>query len=243
MRYHHLLPLAFAALLASCTSKDKDNTPIPQPAVSQGYLRVVNNLSEAPGSQVLQGPVQLWVDGKQLGPEAAAATAAPYQAVAAGDHQVQLMLPVVFGSGYVYFGKLPVAQDQRYSLFTFNNAGNLHSAKVVSEAAALPVPAAGKVQVRVLNLSSEQIPVRIEEPTAAPPLYPDLAAGEITPYQALDASAYPLQVTRTNGIQNQLFIQSVALTAGKVYTLVLRGSADPYAVAPEKLAFDVVVDQ
>ena len=54
--------------------------------------------------------------------------------------------------------------------------------------------------------------------------------------------AYNLLATRTNGTQAPLFTQPVALTVGKVYTLVLRGSAYPFAVAPEKLALDVVVD-
>ena len=242
MRHQFLFLLAFAALLTSCSSKDKDNNPAPQPIVSQGYLRIVNNLSEAPGSSVMQGPIQLVVDGKQLGPEAAVATAAPYQPVAVGDHQVQLMLPAVSGLNYVNFAKLAVAKDQHYALFTFNGAAS-HQAKVVLEDATLPVPAAGKVQVRLLNLSTEQIPVRLEEPTATAPLYANIAAGDLTPYQSIDARTYVLLATRTNGTQAPLFTQSVALAAGKVYTLVLRGSQSINAVAPEKLALDMVVDQ
>jgi hypothetical protein len=243
MRYQFLFPLAFAALLASCASKDKDNTPAPQPAISQGYLRIVNNLSEAPTSRVSQGPIQLQVDGKLLGPEAAVATAAPYQPVVVGEHQVQIMLPSASGLHYIYFSKLPVAKDQYYSLYTFTGgvAGS-ELAKVVTEDATLPVPAAGKVQVRLLNLSPQQIPVRLEEPTAAAPLYASVAAGDITPYQSLDARTYNLLATRTNGTQAPLFTQAVTLTAGKVYTLVLRGTDYPFAVAPEKLALDVVAD-
>lgn len=243
MRYLSLLPLAFTALLASCSSKDKGNTPAPQPAVSQGYLRIVNNLSEAPTSQVSQGPIQLQVDGKPLGPEAAVATAAAYQPVPVGEHQVQIILPSASGLHYISFSKLPVVKDQHYSLYTFTGSGSgSQLAQVVPEEATLPVPAAGKAQVRILNLSPEQIPVRIEEPSAATPLTANLAAGDVTPYQSLDARIYTLLATRTNGTQAPLFTQAVALTAGKAYTLVLRGSEYPYAVAPEKLALDVVAD-
>ena len=244
MRHPFLLPLAVAALLASCSSKDRDNTPVPQPAVSRGYLRIVNNLSEAPTSRVSQGPIQLQVDGKLLGPEAAVATAAPYQPVAVGERQVQIMLPSTTGTQYLYFSRLPVAKDQHYSLYTFTGSGTgSQLAKVVPEDAALPAPAAGKVQVRLLNLSTEQVPVRLEELTAGAPLYANVAAGDVTAYQSLDARTYNLLATRTNGTQAPLFTQPVALTVGKVYTLVLRGSAYPFAVAPEKLALDVVVDQ
>ena len=243
MRHQFLLPLAVTALLASCSSKDKENTPAPQPAVSQGYLRIVNNLSEPSTSRVSQGPIQLVVDEKQLGPEAAVATAAPYQPVVVGEHQVQIMLPSASGLHYVYFSKLSVAKDQHYSLYMFTGSTpGYELAKVVTEDATLPAPAAGKVQVRLLNLSPEQIPVRLEEPTGAGPLYANVAAGDITPYQSLDARTYNLLATRTNGTQAPLFTQPVTLTAGKVYTLVLRGSNDPYAVAPERLALDVVAD-
>ena len=58
--------------------------------------------------------------------------------------------------------------------------------------------------------------------------------------------ALPVQVryafTRANGTQAPLFTQPVTLTASKVYTLVLRGTDYPYAVAPEKLALDVIAD-
>ena len=241
MRHPFLLPLAIAVLLTSC-AKDKENTPAPQPSPDRGYLRIVNNLSEASTSYVSQGPIQLRVDGKLLGPEAAVATAAPYQPVEVGEHQVQIMLPSTTGSEWVNFPKLPVAKDQHYSLYTFNSTVS-HQAQVVAEDAILPVPAAGKAQVRLLNLSTEQIPVRLEEPTTGAPLYANVAAGDITPYQSLDARTYNLLATRTNGTQTPLFTQPVALTAGKVYTLVLRGTDYPYAVAPEKLALDVVVDK
>lgn len=243
MRHQLLFPLAFAALLSSCSSKDDDNTPTPQPAVSQGYLRIVNNLAEGPTSRVSQGPIKLVVDDKQLGPEAAMATAAPYQPVPVGEHRVQILLPSASGLHYIYFSKLPIAKDQHYSLYTLTgDVSGYEQAKVVTEDATLPVPAAGKAMVRLLNLSPQQIPVRLEEPAAAAPLYANTAAGDITPYQSVDARTYNLLATRTNGTQAPLFTQAVTLTAGKVYTIVLRGTDYPYAVAPERLALDVVID-
>lgn len=242
MRYQLLFPLAIAALLSSCSRKN-DDMPTPQPAVSQGYLRIVNDLSEAPTSNIIQGPIKLSVDDTRLGPDAAVATAAPYQPVPVGDHQVAIILPSVTGFAYVSFSKLPIAKDQHYSLYTFSSGGsNSQRAKIVPEDATLPVPAAGKALVRLLNLSAQQIPVRLEEPTAAAPLYANTAAGDITAYQSVDARTYTLLATRINGTQAPLFTQAVPLTAGKVYTLVLRGSDYIDAVGAEKLALDVVAD-
>ncbi|WBO84770.1 DUF4397 domain-containing protein [Hymenobacter yonginensis] len=251
MKHALLLALSATAILFSACAKDDDlpapaaaptaPSPVVPPVVNPGYVRVVNNLAVRPGSNVQQGAVQLQVDFQSLGPAAAIATASPYQALSSGERAVQVALPVSSGSGWVSFSRLPIAKDQRYSLFTYSN-GSQTSARVVQEAA-LPAPVAGKAQLRVLNLAAESTPVRIEESAAPAALYPEVAWGSITGYQAVDARAYTLYASRTNGNYDPLFNQAVTLVPGKAYTLVLRGSNYPDVVAPEKLAFDLIEDE
>ncbi len=59
----------------------------------------------------------------------------------------------------------------------------------------------------------------------------------------MEARTYTLRASRTDGIQSQLLAQAITLAPGKAYTLVLRGSDYPNAVAPERIAFDVVTDE
>lgn len=236
---------ATTALLAAC-AKDKDfPTPVTPPTtpavVDAGYVRLINNLATQPGSYMQQGSVQLEVDYRPLGPAAPVATATPYQALPAGERAVWIKLPATSGSAWVQFSRLAIVKDRRYSLFTYSS-GTHQSARVIEEAP-LPAPVAGKAQLRVLNLAAESTPLRIQEPQAAAPLYPEVAWGAVTSYQPVDARTYTLLASRTNGNQDQLFSQTVALTPGKAYTLVLRGSNYLDAVAPEKMAFDLIEDE
>ena len=241
MKSSFLLALsATTALLSACAKDHELPTPTPQPVANVGYVRLVNNLAKRPGGNVQQGPVQLEVGGQPMGPATAEGTATPYQTIATGEPTVWIRLPSTSGQEWIHFSKLAIAKNRRYSLFTHNN-GAYHSARVVEEDA-LPTPVAGKAYLRVLNLAAESTPVRIEEPAQAP-LYMDVAWGSLTSYQAVDARSYSLYATRTNGNFAPLFNQGVVLAAGKAYTLVMRGSTAPDAVSPEKLAFDVIVDE
>ena len=242
MKYSLLLALSATTALLSACAKDKEfPAPVTPPVADTGYVRVVNNLAVRPGGTVLSGPIQLDVDGRLLGPASAVGTAAPYQAVPAGERVVHINLPVTSGLSWITFSRLPILKDHRYSLFTYNSGTN-QSARVVEEAA-LPVVVAGKAQLRVLNLAAEPTPLRLEEPQAAAPLYADVAWGGVTSYQPVDARAYTLLASRTDGDHNKLFSQQVTLASGKAYTLVLRGSQYPDAAAPEKIAFDLIEDE
>ncbi|OON69076.1 hypothetical protein B0919_10220 [Hymenobacter sp. CRA2] len=209
--------------------------------MEQGYVRIVNNLAVPPNSSVTAGPIRLLVAGNEVGPTAAVGAAAPYQAVAVGSPAVQIMLPYTSGTGYVQLNALPVAKDKHYSLFTWN-VGTFHTAKAVEDPV-VPAAAAGKAYIRIVNITAQATPVRIEEAGAAAPLYSEVSWGAVTGYQAVDARAYALNVSRTNGTQARLFTQTVALASGKAYALVLRGSTDASAAPSERAAFDVVVDE
>ncbi|SHJ14893.1 hypothetical protein SAMN02745146_2442 [Hymenobacter daecheongensis DSM 21074] len=235
---------AAAALLASCTRKNED-LPAPAPAPDQGYVRIVNTLSVGPSATLQQGDIRLVLADKEVGPAAAPGTAAPYQAITVGTYFTKIMLPYPpsLGTNWVQLPQFSVAKNQRYSLFTYGSGFMSTSVRVVPELPALPAAVAGKASVRVLNIAAQATDLRVAEGQPAAPLFAAVAWGAITDYQAVEARAYTLQATRTNGNQAQLFTQTVALQPGKAYTLVLRGSSDPDAVAPEKVAFDVVLDQ
>ncbi|RSK32464.1 DUF4397 domain-containing protein [Hymenobacter metallilatus] len=243
MKQYLLLALSTAVLLSACSKDQEFPAPITPPAApDQGQVRVVNNLALATGGSGPSSAIQLQLNGNAVGPAVLAGSAGPYQAVTVGEPFAQIMLPASSGSSWVQFNKLPIVKNQRYTLFT-HTIGTSQSAKVVTEAPAVPTPVAGKAQVRVINLAAESTPVRIGEAQAPAPLYPEVTWGGVTGYQPVDARTYSLQVARTDGAQTTLFTQSVTLAAGKAYTLVLRGTTYSNAVAPEKLAFDLIADE
>ena len=213
-----LMSFLFALLVGISACSKKSDVP------SEGELMIVN---ASPGF----GPVDVYFDNNLFG---AAGLVYPsntgYETVVVGEHN--LKVTATGSTTSIFEGKLNTLGDISQSLFIFGKPTSLN---VFAVADNFYTPSAGKALIRFFHLSPDGQTIDLGYLTGSTftPLYigrsfeTNTSAINFSPFAAIDQGTYELDV-RISGASISLLSYNVTLTAGKFYTLFLKGiSGDP----------------
>ena len=137
--------------------------------------------------------------------------------------------------------------DKYYSVFLFDSVSNLKITGMEDDRSA---PPSGKCNVRFLHLGTGQGPVDIVRAGGPTKLFTNRsfndhsASSSLTAYTAIDPGPFSISVI-VAGTVNTLVTQlpSFDATAGKSYTLVLRGFKNAVALSPQAILLGVIEDK
>jgi len=139
------------------------------------------------------------------------------------------------------------AADKYYSVFLFDSVANLKITAMEDDRTA---PPSGKSNVRFLHLGTGQGPVDIVRAGGPIKLFTNRSFNDhsttpsLTAYTAIDPGPFSVSAI-VAGTVNTLVTQlpSFDATAGKSYTLVLRGFKNAVALSPQAILLGVIVDK
>lgn len=116
------------------------------------------------------------------------------------------------------------ADGKAYSLFAINSLPRTEALLVVDSAAA---PQAGKARVRFIHLSPDApaFDVTISGDTAA--LFTHQTFKDATEFKEIDAGVYSFDIADTGSSAVTLSAKDVQIVAGRFYTILTRGFANP----------------
>jgi hypothetical protein len=200
--------LAIGAMFAGC---DKDDE-----APAQARVVVTHASPDAPG-------VDLLVDDQKVN---SAALTFPsntgYLAVNSGTRNIKVNAAGTSTS--VINANLTLEANKNYSVFACNRLATIEAVVLEDN---LTAPAAGKAHIRVVHLSPDAPAVNIGVAGSSSNLFTNLAFKGATAFTPVDAGTYNLEIRLASNNSVVLPIPSVALAAGKIYTVFARGFVAP----------------
>jgi hypothetical protein len=181
---------------------------------SDARVRVIHASPDAPN-------VDVYANDNKVLSDVAFPAASDYLAVPAGDYNFK-----VFATGANPANDEPVidadatlAAGKDYTVAAVGLVADIEPAVFEDNNAA---PAAGKAHVRVIHASPNAPNVDIAV-KGGPVLFPDLAFPNAAGPSPVDAGTYDLEVRAAGTTTVALPLDDVALTAGKIYTVVAVG--------------------
>ncbi|SNC75683.1 protein of unknown function [Hymenobacter gelipurpurascens] len=121
-----------------------------------------------------------------------------------------------------------VAKDKNYSLFAYSPSNQANSVAPLWVEDDLTAPAAGKAKIRVVHVgqgaASPLTLYRTESTGTATLLIPNISFGNASAFTEIDANTANLYLSNSSNVP-VIIIGSKVLAAGKIYTLVVRGSS------------------
>ena len=137
--------------------------------------------------------------------------------------------------------------DKYYSVFLFDSVGKLKITGMEDDRTAPPT---GKCNVRFLHLGTDQGPVDIIRAGGPIKLFSNRSfndhstSASLTGYTAIDPGPFSVSAIVAGSV-NTLVTQlpSFPATAGKSYTLVLRGFKNAVALSPQSILLGVIEDK
>jgi len=203
--------IALGAVLITGCKKDDE-------APAQARVLVTHASPDAPG-------VDLLVDDQKVN---SAALTFPsntgYLAVNSGTRNIKVNAAGTSTS--VINANLTLETNKNYSVFAVNRLASIEAVVLEDNLAA---PAAGKAHIRVVHLSPDAPAVNIGVTGSSSNLFTNLAFKGATAFTPVDAGTYNLEIRLASNNAVVLPIPSVALAAGKIYTVFARGFVTPPA--------------
>ncbi|RFP67030.1 DUF4397 domain-containing protein [Hymenobacter lapidiphilus] len=226
---------ALPAMLAFSACGDDDKDPAPQ----QGRVLLVHAAAATPGQ------VTAFVNDNQVGQLNYGQNSA-YLAVNSGSPTFRINN----GTQEVTTKKLDIAANQNYSVFAYSPTATIGSADLISFQDDLTAPVAGQAKIRLVHLATgAPSPVRLSVPalvvgTAPTDLTPDVAFGTASAFVSVNAGTAPTLTVTTTGTPRTTLLTvgdgsgsgtgTKTLEAGKIYTVLVRGIANPGAAAAQQ---------
>lgn len=199
-----VLLLAGAALVG-CGDETNPVTP-----AQQARIMSVHASPDAPA-------VDLLVDNVVVANSLTYPNNTPYLTVNAGTRNVKVNLAGT--STTVLNVDFPATAGTNLSVFATGPVATIGTLAVVDD---LTAPVVGKAHIRFVHLSPDAPAVDVAV-TGGTVWFPNRAFEQYTPFTAVDAGTYALEV-RNTGTSNVLFtVPGVTLQAGKIYTLFAKG--------------------
>ena len=236
-----LAVLPATLLLAACSKTD---TPAPAPAVDQGSVLFVNAAASTPVG------IKIFANGEEkttltYGSNNGGATAS-YQTVPAGTPTIKVDNAAAAGTNFFSQG-VTIAKDQKYSYFIYStstDANTAPSGKVFSDD--LAAPTTGKAKIRLINIAygyptpNAAISLSQSQPVGFFPLTSAVNAFEASSFVEINPGPANLLIT-TGASPTGATVGTVGdgtgtgtgamgtgtknYEAGKIYTIVVRGTA------------------
>ncbi len=201
--------IGFTAMFSSCS--DDDN-------IDDGNslnVKIVNS-AEASGSQ------DFYIEGTKLS-TVAEGSATNYIATASSGNNRKVEFRTS-GSADVYASESVDLKDNKNYSFILSGTGN--SATITATEDDLSAPSSGKAKVRFVHLStaanvSSNVDLAVG---TADKLASNVAYGAVTNFFEVDAGVKILHVYAAGSTSNSVDLAFSDLQAGKIYTIILRGS-------------------
>jgi len=127
--------------------------------------------------------------------------------------------------------------NKAYSVFVAGEVDDL-SALIVEDQA--DEPAEGNALVRLIHLSPDAPAVDFIVGDEDTPLFSDQAFKEATDFTEVAADTYELTVTAVDGSEALVSVPDAELEEGDIYTIIVRGFADPPAGNTNDLSIQIV---
>ncbi|AHJ99230.1 DUF4397 domain-containing protein [Hymenobacter swuensis] len=211
-----LLAALPAVLAFSACSNDDDNTT---PTPDQGKVLVVH---AAPNANV---KVSVLADDKAV-KDLVYGENTGYQTLTAGSRVFKVN--VAGTTTTVVNSTQNVAKDKSYTLFAYSPSNQANSIGPLWVEDDLTAPAAGKAKIRVVHIGlGAASPVslyRTETSGTASLLIPNVSFGNASAFTEIDAATSNFYLANSSNVP-VLLINSKSIAAGKIYTLLVRGSS------------------
>ncbi len=204
-----LIAAVFGTVLFSSCSDDDD--------IENGKsvnVKVVNS-AEASGSQ------DFYIDGTKV-TTVSENQASNYIATtnSGNDRDVEFKKT---GSSEVYASEDVDLKDNKNYTFILSGTGN--SAKITAAEDDLSAPASGKAKVRFIHLNSGAGKVDLGVVTNSK-LVSNVSYGDVSNFFEVEAGAQVLNVYPAGQANSNLALNFAALNAGRIYTVILKGSSE-----------------
>ena len=193
-------------VFAACSDDENTVAPVQETAL----VKVIHASPDAPG-------VDLLVDNMVAGTNLTFPNNTGYLSVNSGTRNVKVN--VTGTSTTVIEANLPIMTNKNYSVFAVNAVANLEPIVLEDD---LSTPASGKAHVRFIHLSPDAPAVDITL-TDGTVVFGDYIFKEASAFTPLDAGTYNLQVRLAGTSTVVLDLPNIALTAGKIYTVLAKG--------------------
>ena len=220
------LPLAaiFVAPLTACTDEEEEVVePVPT-----AYVSIYNASPDAPELDVL-------VDNRQIFSQPLSYTDyTRYLNFYTGDRE--LKISSFNANNALVDTTLNFQPNKAYSVFIADDVADL-SAVVVEDN--VDAPEAGQALVRLVHLSPDAPAVDLlaEDGTS---LFANQTFKQASEFTAVDADTYNLKLNAAGSSNQVLSVPDVNFSAGGVYTIIVRGFADPPAGNANGLSVQIV---
>ncbi|NVO83806.1 DUF4397 domain-containing protein [Hymenobacter terrestris] len=230
------------AMLAFSACGDDDKDPAPQ----QGRVLLVHAAAASPSQ------VTAFVNDTQVGQLNYGQNSA-YLNVNAGSPEFRINN----GTQEITKKKLDIAANQNYSVFAYSPTATIGSADLISFADDLTAPATGQAKIRLVHLATgAPSPVRLSVPalvgTAPSDITPDVAFGTASAFISVNAGTAPTLTVTTTGTPRTTLLTvgdgsgsgtgTKTLEAGKIYTVLVRGIANPGAAAAQQPKASIIAN-
>lgn len=144
-----------------------------------------------------------------------------YAKLEAGERAIKVT-PTGQDSPVVIDAKATVEADKSYTILAINDLANI-APLVLADAREVN---AGKAKLRVIHAANAPtVDIKVDKGDSKP-VVPGLEKGKATEYLELDAGEYAFVITAAGDTAEVVKFEKVALEAGKVYTVVARGTLD-----------------
>ncbi|AIZ65301.1 hypothetical protein PK28_15780 [Hymenobacter sp. DG25B] len=207
--------MALSTALVGCSDDNEDVAPV----IEQGKVQVVH---AAPNANV---KVSVLADDKAV-KDLNYGENTGYTTLNAGTRVFKVNVSGTTTT--VINSSQTVAKDKNYSLFAYSPTDQANSIAPLWVEDDLTAPAAGKAKIRVVHLGlGAASPVslyRTESTGTAALLIPNITFGTASAFTEVAAGASNLYLANSSNVP-VIVLNSKDLAAGKIYTLLVRGSA------------------
>lgn len=183
-------------------------------AEMKANVRVLHMSYDAPA-------VDIAVDGAVAISNLAYGDSSGYAKLDAGERAIKVT-PTGKDTPVVIDAKATVEANKSYTIVAINDLQNI-APLVLADAREVN---AGKAKLRVIHAAdAPTVDIKVNTPDSQP-VIPALEKGKATEYAELDAGDYSFVITAAGDNKAVVSFEKVTLEAGKVYTVVARGTLD-----------------
>jgi hypothetical protein len=185
----------------------------PMPTMAQetrSWIRVMHDSPDAPN-------VDVFIDGKPVFENIPYLTTTSYQALAPGQHRVQIASDGRSVDDSIIDVNVDLRGDKPYTVLALGNLSNIKAQLLPDTSKA---PPAGHARVRVIHAATDVGPVDIYPSGSTIPVLTDQYFGSAD-YINIPAGTYTFDVTPASSAQIVMSSQQLKFEPGWVYSLVI----------------------
>lgn len=127
--------------------------------------------------------------------------------------------------------------DKAYSFFISEEESGLTPVITEDE---LKTPAGGKALIRLVNLSPDSPEIDLKIGNGESALFETQAYQEVSDYEEIDEGRVDFHILSSSDKQEMVSAQGINIHEGRIYTLIVRGYADPATGSAHQLSVQLV---